>query len=141
MNPIDQLKALPTSDQAVTTYAAMEAEIRHSITAASPATTWAPRRERRQSGCSAPFDNLGGRTVIIPSYGAEQPIADEDWQAVRTATEAIAQRYGLTTTTEAADSPGNHQVRYSSTADGAYVDIGSGKAAFVTTNTGCHLPE
>lgn len=76
-----------------------------------------------------------------PLYGAEQPIADQDWQAGRTATEAIAQRYGLTTTTGAADTPGNHQVRYSNTADGVYADIGSGKAAFVTTNTGCHLPE
>ena len=141
MDPLEQLQARPRMTEAVATYTEMEAKIRAAITTASPATVWTPRRERRESFCNTPFDNTGGRTVLLPSFGAAVPIADDTWSTVLTATEAIARRYGLTTTKSVANTPGNYQVRYSNPTDGAYVDIGSAKAAFVSTNTGCHLPQ
>jgi hypothetical protein len=141
VNLLEQLQARPRTTAAVATYTEMEAKIRAAITTASPATVWTPRRERRESFCSSPFDNTDGRTVLLPSFGAAVPIADNTWSVVLTATEAIARNYGLTITESVANTPGNYQVRYSNPTDGAYVDIGSAKATFVTTNTGCHLPD
>lgn len=140
MDPLAQLTALPTSDQAVTTYTAMEVEIRAAVTGAAPTVTWVLDDPQSQSGCNTPFDNVGGRTVTLPSYGSRTPISDDAWPAALAAAEPIARRNGFNETFMKVDQPGNHQARFTNTTDGAYTDLGTKKGVVLLTSTGCHLP-
>lgn len=140
MNPLAQLQTLPSSEDTVTTYTAMEAEIRDAVTNAAPTTTWVLEDEQSQSGCRESFSNLGGRTVILASYGAPTPIPDAAWPAALAAAATIARRNGFTNTQVKVDDAGNHQVRFTNPTDGAYTDLGTRKAVVLLTSTGCHLP-
>lgn len=141
MDPLAQLHALPSIESALASYTAMEAEIRDAVTAASPTTVWALEVPESRGGCSKPFDTLGGRSVSLVSYGSYTPIPDAAWPTAYAAASAIARRYGFAQCAFKVDGPGNHQVRFTNPADGAYSDLGTVLAATLLTDTGCHLPE
>jgi len=73
-------------------------------------------------------------------YQHGDPLSDEAWPGAVATAEAIARRNGFDDTQVTVDRPGDHQVRFTNSTDGAYIDVGTGKNALVTTNTGCHLP-
>lgn len=140
VEPLTELQSRPSYEDAVATYTAMEVEIRAAVTAAVPTVTWKLERAGRSSGCSKPFDNLGGRSTGLDSYGAPGAIPDDAWPAAVTAAETVAKRYGFDDTATVVNASGNHQVRFSSSADLAYVDFGTGVNVVLATFTGCNLP-
>lgn len=135
-----QLQARPRSEDIVATYTRMEADIRAAVTAAAPQVQWVLEREQGRSGCQLPFSNLGGRTVALESYGAPEPITDEQWPTVRDAAQRIAAAQGFTATVTKVDKPDDHQIRFADESTGAYTDLLTGKAVVLSTRTGCHLP-
>ena len=141
LDPLAQLQSLPSIDQAVATYSAMEVEIRAAIVGAAPTVQWVVEQPEPNSGCSKPFDNLGGRTVTLLSHGTNTPIPDEAWPATLAAAETIARRHGFNQTFMKVDQPGNHQARFTNTTDGAYSDLGTLADVVLQTYTGCHLPK
>lgn len=140
MDPLAELQALPTSEDIVTTYTRMEAEIRDAVIAISPQLHWAQVDPPSVAGCEDRYNGLGGRTVGLPLWSAPQPIADADWPATLIAVETIVARYGFGTALMKVDKPGNHQANFPDPVSGAYVDLGTKVASILGTNTGCHLP-
>lgn len=140
MNPLTRLQSRPSYEDAVATYTAMEVEIRAAVTTVVPTVTWALERKGRSSGCTKPFDKLGGKSTGLDSYGAPGPIPDDAWPTALTAAETVAKRYGFDHTATVVDAPSDHEVRFSSSTDGAYIDFGTGVNVILATFTGCNLP-
>lgn len=141
VDPMTELQSRPSYEDTVATYTTMDQEIRDAVTAAVPTVAWILERGARSAGCSEPFDNLGGRSTGLDSYGAPGAIPDDEWPAALAAAEAVAQRYGFDDTATVVDEPGNHQVRFSSSTDLAYVNLGTVVNVVLSTFTGCHLPD
>ena len=140
VDPLTELHSRPSFEDTVATYTAMEVEIRAAVTAAVPTVTWKLEREGRTSGCAEPFDNLGGKFTGLDSYGAPGAIPDDAWPTAVAAAETVARTYGFDDTATVVDAPSDHQVRFRSSTDGAYVDFGTGVNVILATFTGCNLP-
>lgn len=131
----------PSSEDMVSRYTRMQAEIMDAVTAVVPDVRWQPRREPSASGC-ADHDPGDGRIVGLQPWGAGSAIAVERWVTVLDAVTTVTDRYGFgPPEVKVSDLDRNDRQVRMYDALGGYVDFGSYVDVILAVHTGCALPE
>lgn len=131
----------PSSEDMVSRYTRMQAEIMDAVAAVVPEVRWEPRRAPSASGCGD--HNPGdGRVVGLQPWGASGAIPAERWAVALDAVTTVVDRYGFGAPGVKVSDPGrdDRQVRMYD-AVGGYVDFGSYVDVVLAVHTGCALPD
>jgi len=136
----EQLLTLPTlaatRAQLITTIE----QVGRQISAIAPETIWSWRHEDSRGGCTPPYEQSTGQDILLASYVSDVPIAERHWRPAYEAAARAAHGLGLEQVTVFKNQPDNHDVQFSDET-GTVLRFGSQKAALLTGNTGCRLPQ
>ncbi|SLI42299.1 lipoprotein LppV [Mycobacteroides abscessus subsp. bolletii] len=105
----------------------------------NPEISWRQSNNADSGGCLPPYDTTKGQTAFLPnSIAANANISEAQWTNIFEAAKASAAKIGATEVQVYHDSPGNHDVRYSSNT-GTFIKVGYAGNLIISGSTGCRL--
>lgn len=97
---------------------------------------WTWNREESREGCEQKATGRKGVWLDFANLVSAKSFADAEWDLVFPAVQRLAADVGLTSTVAMQDSPGGHDVRFSSE-DGRSLVFGSIEASLITGSIAC----
>ncbi|EOM78530.1 hypothetical protein DW322_15270 [Rhodococcus rhodnii] len=110
------------------------------ITGLAPRLAWEWVGNRRQRGCSQPFDQTPAKNVKLRDYLALGPLPDRNRSEVLERARELAAEVGATNTESFHDEPGNLDIRFYSN-EGTALTLMIGDNTLIGIDTGCRLPQ
>lgn len=139
-DPMAELSARPTLEQALARYEQMQQRIFDTLSAELGPFVWQRISDGIGAGCGEDFPpGSPGQTKSLPLWGFEANIPDERWpRAVRLIAD-ISDDYGFSPPTVLADRPGQHDI-FASDGYGGNYQFGTEVNTSWQVATGCHRP-
>jgi hypothetical protein len=109
-------------------------EVERLVPASAP---WTWRREEMSGGCER--NGVRGVTLYFANLTSVHSFTDEEWNAAVPAVQKLAADAGLTGSSAMQNSPGAHDVRFTSE-DGRELRFGSIEASLITGTIACRVP-
>jgi hypothetical protein len=141
MDPLQQLRARPTFEQAEHDYLALLDQIRAAVSAAVPSLIWQSPKAIRfgQAMCAAPYTDIPGTNNADYDGGyTKGNIPDDVWPTLSRTVIDLAAQHGFTHVIPLVDKPGRHTLVIWDDHD-AHLELGTLAAATLTLFGGCFL--
>lgn len=137
----DELRTLPSLEDATAQVRSVMTEVTTAITAILPAAVWETRTDTGGfRSCGEPYEDLGGRHNFEPDvYAAGLDVSEQEWARIEDIARTAAAKMGATTVEVMKDAPGDHDVWFEGPA-GSSLKVGYAGNLVVSGDTGCRLP-
>lgn len=138
---LDELRKLPSLEDATVQVHAVMVEVTTAITEILPGAVWVSRTDTGGfRSCGDPYADLGARHNREPDmFAVRIDVSEQDWARIQDIASTAAAKMGATAVEVMANAPGNHDVWFEGPA-GSSLKVGYAGNLVVSGDTGCRLP-